>query len=278
MLSSIGMKIIVLGAGVTTSHYLPEQNFNLWPPAFFVTWDNEALLLDCSQAVQQRLEHMGIDHSKIHHIAITHPHPDHCAPIHFLQSTYVKGLYGEQFKNKHLTFYGPDYLIDNFQTLWNIHLPERINQYFDWPKLSLMAMSKGDKSITIGSGVLTAKKVYHGWGRCDAVAYRLETPRASIAYSGDTGDCDGVRQIAKNADLFICECSGRVGDSLSKSEYGHLDPYTIGDIAAQATVKKLVLSHYTGLDSNEAVINEIQRAGYRGEITFAKDFSTISID
>lgn len=272
------MKVTILGAGVGGSHYLDKKDVNQYPPAFLVTWGNQKMLFDCSQGVQNRLEKMGNDYSDIHHIAISHSHPDHCAPIHFIQSVYLKGLWGgERFKNKELTFYGPGHLINNFMTLWNIYNPNLKDSFLPWPKITLVPMSSTSQIYTIDSGKLSAKKVYHGFGKCDAVSYRLETPEGTIAYSGDTGDCDGIRQVAQNADLFICEASARVGDTKFKTEYGHLDPYTVGYIAKNANVKKLLLFHYTNLDSDNAMITEVKRSGYNGEVIAGKDFQTIAV-
>lgn len=139
-------------------------------------------------------------------------------------------------------------------------------------------MSSTQAFYAIGNAKLSARKVYHAFGNCDAVSYRLETPQGIIiAYSGDTGDCDGVRTVAKDADLFICEASGRVGDTKSAKEYGHLDPYTIGNIAKKSNVKKLLLFHYTGQDLDDAMIIEVKRAGFNREVIAGKDFQVINI-
>jgi ribonuclease BN (tRNA processing enzyme) len=273
------VKIFILGAGVGGSHYLSGKTLNQYPPAFLIEWGKgNKLLFDCSQGVQNRLEKMGFDYASVHHVAISHPHPDHCAPIHFIQSVFLKGLWGgEQFINKELFLYGPDYLIENIPTLWNIYVADRQGAYLDWPHLHLVPVSKGIKTYQVFDAILSSQKVYHAFGRCDAVAYRLETPEGVIAYSGDTGECEGIRRICQNADLFVCEASGRVGDAKIAKEYGHLDPFTIGDIAKSSKVKKLILFHYTGQDSDEAMIQEIRRAGFLGEIIVGKDFQEVSL-
>lgn len=272
------MKITILGAGVGGSHYLNNRGMNQYPPAFLVEWGaKEKILFDCSQGVQNRLEKMGYDYANIHFVAISHSHPDHCAPIHFIQSVYLKGLWNSKFKNNKLTFFGPDHLINNFMTLWNIYNPNLKDKFLEWPKIKLVPMSLASESFSIGDGKLSAKKVYHAFGNCDAVSYRLETPEGVIAYSGDTGDCGGVRTVAKDADLFICEASAKVGDTKSKKEYGHLDPYTVGEIAKDANVKKVLLFHYTGHDSDKKMISEVKRAGFTEEIIAGKDFQVINI-
>jgi ribonuclease BN (tRNA processing enzyme) len=272
------MKVTILGAGVAASDYLQDKKLNRYPPAFLITWGKEGkLLFDCSAGVDRRLEQAGYDYASIQHIAISHPHPDHAAPIHFYQSVFCKGLWGG-IKNPELTFYGPDYLIENFNTLWKIYTPNEEGNYFEWPKLTLQPMSAGNKSYDVYDGMLTARKVYHAYGKCDAVSYRLETPEGIIAYSGDTGDCDGIREIVKNADIFLCEASARIGDFTSPKEYGHLNPFVAADIAQRGNVKKIIFFHYTGHDSDEEMIKDARKAGFTGDVICGKDFQDISVN
>lgn len=273
------MKVTILGAGVGASHYLPGKNINQYPPAFLIEWGtDEKILFDCSQAVDQRLEKMGTDYASIHHVAISHPHVDHCAPIHFLQSVFLKGLWGgEKFKNNELTFYGPDFLIDNFQALFDIQTPNNEGEMYEWPKVSLVPMSTTHDKKKVFSATLEARKVHHGFGKCDAVSYRLEAPEGVVVYSGDTGDCDGVREMAKNADLFICEASASIGDFDAAKNYGHLNPETVGNIAKAGNVKKVILFHYTGLDDDEAMIADVKKSGYNGEVIAGKDLQVITL-
>lgn len=269
------MKITILGAGVAASDYLKGDNVNRYPPGFLVTWgEDNQLLFECSTGIDRRLEDAGYDYADIHSIAISHPHPDHCAPIHFYQSVFCKGVFGGT-KNQQLTFYGPDYLIDNFDTNFSLYVPDWETKRFEYPAVELVAMSQGDKVISIGDGKLSAKKVYHAWGKCDAVSYRLETPEGIVAYSGDTGDCEGIRAIAQGADVLICEASARIGDMDSPKGYGHLTPSVVGEIAKEAGVKKIILFHYTGLDSDEAMIEEVKRVGFTGDVIAGKDFQEI---
>ena len=271
------MKITILGAGVGASHFT-KTNINCLPPAFLVEWEDQKLLFDCSQAVDIRLEKMGIDYASIHYVAISHPHPDHCAPIHFLQSVYLKGLWGgDIYKNNELTFFGPDYLIENFQTMWDMYVHDKKGAYLDWPHIQLLSMSDGKKHHSIGNGTITAQKVYHAFGKCDTVSYRLETPEGIVSYSGDTGDCEGIRTVSKNVDLFICEASAPTTDPSAPTQYGHLNPFTAGIIAKETGVKKLLLFHYTGLESDEIILNDVKRSGFLGEIILAKDFTTLSL-
>ena len=270
------MNIVVLGAGVAASHYKKGSDTNIYPPGFLVQWgEGEQLLFECSEGVRFRLEKMGIDYASIEHVAVSHAHPDHYAPLHLVQSLYCKGLWSDTgYGTQSFTLYGPDELIADFPTLWNIHLPQKEGYYpgFD---LGLVPLSDGI-SRQIGTASLQAAPVYHGFGKCPAVAYRLQTPEGIVAYSGDTGMCAGITTIAKGADIFICEASAKVGDTTSATEYGHLDPATVGNIAKDAGVKTLLLFHYTGLDTDDAIRASVREAGFRGELILGKDLTRLS--
>lgn len=269
------MKVTILGSGTCASQ-LPEIP-NRFPPAFLVEWADQKVLFDCSEGVRFRLEQAGYDYASIQHIAISHPHPDHNALVHFIQSSFCKGIWeGERPRaDRELHVYCPDQLAADFPSLWKIYIPEQ--GYFASLKPILHPMSSRENVHAIGQGRLSAFSVYHGFGRVDAVAFRLETPEGAFAYSGDTGDCPGVRSAAGGADIFVCECSARIGNVKSTKEYGHLTPYAAGQIAQEARVKKLVFFHYTGRDSDEAIVKDCQQSGFVGEIIVGKDFQVLEI-
>jgi len=272
------MKVTILGSGVCTSQ-LPSVE-NRFPPAFLVEAAGERVLFDCSEGVRFRLEKMGYDFEDIQHIVLSHSHPDHCAVFHYIQSVFVKGLWcGEECKNEVLNIYCPNQIVDNFDRLWDFYFPEVAGEKWEWPRIELFGMSDVHEQIQEIDRdlVLKAGSAYHGFGKVDALCYRLETPEGVFAYSGDTGLCDGIVEVAKNADFFICECSSRIGDFEGSTEYGHLNPYEAGEIAKEAGVKKIVLVHYTGFDSDDALISECRRSGYDGELMIGKDFQQYEV-
>ncbi len=267
------MKLTILGSGTCASQ-LPGIP-NRFPPAFLVEFGNEKVLFDCSEGVRFRLEQAGFNHADIHHIAISHIHPDHFALIHFIQSVFCNGIWGGT-KNTDITVYCSKQVKTSFPFLLKsqipaIDLPSFAN--FLRPKLIIA----NDNITKIGDASLTAKKVYHEFGETDAISFRLETPEGIFVYSGDTGECPGIREVCKDADLFVCEASSRVGDEKGPIEYGHLNPRLAGEIAHEGKVKHLVLFHYTGLDSDEDIITDCRKSGFTGELTIAKDFQSINI-
>lgn len=268
------MKLTVLGSG-TCGQQMPGVK-NRFPPAFVVEDSGEKILFDCSEGVRFRLEKAGFDYYDIHHVAISHSHPDHYAFVHYFQSLGCFNVFIEK-RNEEVNLYAPRQLIADFPQLWKSYVPDdpQLKSAF-WPKLKFHAMTKPDRvTQAIGSLKLTSFFVYHGHGRSDACAFRLESADRVFAYSGDCGICDGVREAARDADLFLCEASARVGDDEAPLKYGHLNPRVSAEIAKAAGAKRLLFFHYTGLDSDRAILKDARVSGFQGEISLARDFQVI---
>ncbi len=262
------MKLTILGSGTCST--IPNIS-NRKPPAFVVEWEDQIMLFECSEGVRWRLEEAGFDPSKIRHIAISHANPDHDALVQYHQSMANRWNWGgEHFALPEVTIYCPRHIVETYQARWNMQSPnfplEKLKT-----KLNFVPLPSSNK-ISIGTARLSAASMYHEWGKMDAIGFRLETPDGIFVYSGDTGECPGIREIAKGADWFVCEASARVGDQRAARDYGHLSPHDVGAICAAADVKKAILFHYTGLDSDETIIAEIKKAGYGGEIIIGNDF------
>lgn len=72
--------------------------------------------------------------------------------------------------------------------------------------------------------------------------YKVTLEDKVIAYSGDSGICDDSIPFAKDADLLIHECS--FIKAPEPETWGHVDPYLAANLAKDANVKKLILTHF----------------------------------
>ena len=86
-----------------------------------------------------------------------------------------------------------------------------------------------------------AVRVIHGG--FPALAWRVEMGGKRIVFSGDTnGEGDGLTQLALDADLFVAHNAVPEGATGVERRL-HMPPSVIGKIAADAHVKRLILSH-----------------------------------
>lgn len=88
--------------------------------------------------------------------------------------------------------------------------------------------------------------------------YRFELDGRTIAYCTDTGPCENIIELARDADLLIAECAFRKGETSPK--WPHLNPETAIEIAKRSGCKRLVLTHFDAyrwpdLDSRRGIIS-----------------------
>ena len=116
-----------------------------------------------------------------------------------------------------------------------------------------------------------------------AIAYRIEYKGQSIVYTGDThSTSDNIERLASGADVLIYDTSilDNAPPPFSPFAKRHTTPMRIGQVAAAAGVKTLVLSHLTPIsDPNiDAIKDEIEAQGFTGKIKVAKDLKVYSLD
>ena len=124
--------------------------------------------------------------------------------------------------------------------------------------------------------VVYAVRVIHGG--FPALAWRVEIEGKRIVFSGDTnGEGEGLTQLALDADLFIAHNAVPEGATGVERRL-HMPPSVIGTIAANAHVKRLVLSHrmLRTLGRENETQAEIQRH-FSGPVVFANDLDCFPV-
>lgn len=105
-----------------------------------------------------------------------------------------------------------------------------------------------------------------------AVSTRIEMDGKVMVYSGDTAGGDDLVEIARDADLFLCEASW-TGDAADYRPGIHLTARGAAQVATTAGVKRLVLTHVTGAADRRLVLEEA-RAAFDGPVELAEDLTT----
>ena len=94
-------------------------------------------------------------------------------------------------------------------------------------------------------------------------ALRLEAGGRSLTYSGDTGECPELVELARGTDLFLCEASWTHAEDRPPGI--HLSGREAGEHAARADVGRLLLTHVTAFADPAAVLDEA-RAAFSGPV------------
>lgn len=101
-------------------------------------------------------------------------------------------------------------------------------------------------------------------------------PGRKIVYTGDTRPIRALAKLAKNADLLIHEAT--LGDELKEraDEDGHSTPSEAAEIAKEAKVKRLILTHLSARYKKPDTLLEQARRIYKN-VTVAEDFMRIEL-
>jgi ribonuclease BN (tRNA processing enzyme) len=124
-------------------------------------------------------------------------------------------------------------------------------------------------TVDFGAWRLTARPVPH---TDVSLAYRIEADHGSVVYSGDTDYSEDLIRLAKGADLLILECAFPEGQKVT----GHLTPSLAGEIAAQAGVKRLLLTHFSPACVGHDLVSACQKL-FPGEILLARDLMRLTV-
>ncbi len=115
------------------------------------------------------------------------------------------------------------------------------------------------------------------------LGYRIEAEDQVVTISGDTVPCPGISKLAHEADLLVQCCMWpesflKANPALRTLTESVLpSPYQAGQIAAEAGVKRMVLTHLSASISQnnfEEVLADV-RQHFQGEVLFGEDLLVI---
>jgi ribonuclease Z len=106
-------------------------------------------------------------------------------------------------------------------------------------------------------------------------------PGQRFAFVMDTRLCDAAFALADEADMLVCESTFANAEAWLARDYGHLTAGQAGQIAAQAGVRLLVLTHFSqryesGPDGDKRLAGEAA-AVFGGEVVLARDLDRIPV-
>ena len=206
--------------------------------------DGRIVLLDCGPGTLRRMAEAGLSVHDVDAVLLSHLHVDHVAdlaPLLFSRKYDPLGP-GE----RPIALWGPVGVAHHLDTLVLLH-GATLFYPDDPPAITEFAVGSTWHRGGVGNLAVTARRVDHG--AHEALGYRIEGDGFALAYSGDSGPCDALVHLSQGADLFLCECS--VPDDAEVP--GHMTPRHVGEIAAQAECRKVVLTHlYPMMDAVDA--------------------------
>lgn len=271
---SNGVWLQVLGSGG------PEITDGRASTGYLIWQEGKArILVDMGGGSLMRFEQSGARLDDLDMILLTHLHVDHSADLPYL----IKASYFTD-RDRDLPIYGPTgnaLMPATTRFVVNLFGPQGayryLASYLDGTESYRLIAKDVNATGKAPQRVITTEKyrvsavsVHHG--PIPALAYRVDMAGHSIVFSGDmNNDNDTLAGLATGADLLVAhhaipEQTGKVARNL------HMPPSVIGDIAARAKVKQLVLSHRMARTfGHEEETTRLIAARYPGPLTFAED-------
>ena len=252
------MRLTVLGcSGSVVGPESPASGYLLQAPG------TPPLVIDFGGGVLGALQR-HIDPGEVG-VLLSHLHADHCLD---LPGLFVWRRYHPTPPVGKAMMYGPS---DTWSRLGAASSPYggEIDDFTDI--FNLRHWANGEE-VTIGALTVLPQLVCHP---TESFGLRItDSSGAALVYSGDTGYCDTLVELARGADVFLCEASwthagGRPRDL-------HMSGTEAGRTAAAAGVSELLLTHIPPWTSREDVTREA-KAEFDGPVHAVASDDTFEI-
>ncbi|MDO5501038.1 MAG: MBL fold metallo-hydrolase [Propionibacteriaceae bacterium] len=129
-------------------------------------------------------------------------------------------------------------------------------------------------SIEVADWRLTPRRALHA---VPSATLRFERHGLIVAFSSDTGPCESVVENAAGADLFVCESTQLEADDDFIYGHGHLTPSLAAEIAADAGVKRLLLTHFARPEE-AAEMKDVAARIFPGRVDIAQAGDVIDLE
>jgi ribonuclease BN (tRNA processing enzyme) len=244
------MRVVTIGTGCAA------LTLKRGGPCVLIEAGGMTLLFDLGVGSLHGLLKEGINHKSIDGLFLTHIHPDHISEvIPFL----FAANYDEEPRTKPLVIGGsPEVgeLINKLSATFNSWLdPKNYGR-------ELVSMKEGVKIRVGGVEIMRGPAAHHS----SSLSFKVSHGGRAIVIAGDTGPCPALATFAKGVDLLIIEASLLAGE---ENEY-HLTAAEAGNIAREAGVKTLLLTHFYPSSELEDPAQRL-KTGFSGETLIATD-------
>ena len=261
-------------------------------PANALIVNESVYIIDAGNGVSRQMALASVSPRALRAVFITHNHSDHVADYGaLLLRAVASGL------KQPVDTYGPPPLEKMTESYLDYMLWDSQLRMTDEGRPSLASLVRahdieGDGIIYTDENVkVTAAEVPHGAAR-PSYAFRFDTPGRSIVFSGDTSLSENLVRLAKGADVLVHEILNVDGveaivnstdpgnDALTRHIIeAHTPAEEVGQVAAEAGVDQLVLTHFvpTGLPEfdDPALWIDAVRKQYAGEVIVGEDLMEV---
>lgn len=202
-------------------------------------------------------------------LLLTHLHPDHCAdfaPLTVLRR-YRPDPPGDPTSQR-LPVIAPAEAPERLAALYAPNEAERaetdLSDVFEFVPIS-------EEPVSIGGVKVQAVPVAHV---CPSWGFRIEAEGKVLAYTGDTGPCPQLHELAADADVLLSEASWP--DFPDAPPNLHLSGKQAAQVAREAGVRRLLLTHLQPWVDRRAILSEAA-AEFTGQVELVEAGRTYEI-
>jgi ribonuclease BN (tRNA processing enzyme) len=160
-------------------------------------------------------------------VVLSHLHADHCLDM---TSLLVALRFGPDRRATPMRVIGPAHTARRIAAAWDADAPDiGLSELFDFA-----TPAAGE----LGPFQVSFARMNHP---VPTFAIRLSVGGRTLVYSGDTGECDELVSLARDADTLLCEATFAPQDPYVPNL--HLTGAQAGQHAARAGVGRLVVTH-----------------------------------
>ncbi|WP_419841168.1 MBL fold metallo-hydrolase [Candidatus Poriferisodalis sp.] len=254
-------------------------------PSTLVKAGDTHVLVDAGRGVVMRLAGAGSLPAWLSAVLVTHLHSDHVCALNDVITTHWIMSGG----NATLQVYGPpgiERFVERQLGALEADIGYRLAHHdalVNGPRVAVTELEAG-ATLEIGGVRVVAAATDHAPVR-PTLGYRLTHEGRSAAVVGDTVPCDGVDQLASEADAYVQTVIRKDLVELSPNEmFRDILDYHSGVVeaaqtAARVGAKRLVLTHMVPAPAAEQYPEwiELAAAHYGGEVIIGDDLTTISL-
>jgi len=265
--------LVLLGTGT------PRPISSKMGPATAVVVGKRVFLFDAGVGVERRLADAQLPVNGVTAAFLTHLHSDHILGVpDLIFSSWIFG------RSKPFGLYGPTGtrdMVSHFYAAFSEDIRIRTTGLEHEPANGYrVTVHEIQPGIIYDSGGVRVRafRVNHGAWR-DAFGYRIDTPDRSIVISGDTRPSEELIKQATGVDILVHEVqwpaarapSGRTDVDWPRyvSEY-HTTAEQLGQLAARANPRLLVISHNAQLNAADSIMTVV-RNGFHGRVVMGHD-------
>ncbi len=213
-------------------------------------------LLECGNGVLSRLQKY-LDPWHLQNIIVSHLHADHMADLLIMR--YAMDIAQNRgVTDKSLDVYLPDE-------------PEEERARIAFKQAYRLHSLNSDVNLNLGPFKLSFLPVKHP---LPSVAVKIESKGKTMVYSGDTEFMPELIDFVHGADLFLCEANFQQ-EEIDASKGNHLSAGQAAQIAAEAGVKRLILTHLPAFKDLSISLQEAEK--YYPGAELAVEETTIEI-